>query len=504
MSSKTVGFCVISPTEKDAERLINRYKDYFDEIYLELTPNIKNFANARNKTLKKVKTDYWMWADTDDDIKNPENIREVIRQMEEQDLDAAYLPYEYMKNKNGDVVAFQWRERIMRTSHPFKWEGALHETAVSKQRPQAAKFNDVVISHNRTEDDKYRSIKRNYKIWKAEYDRVEKACKDHDPRTLYYLGKTLYDKKEYGDSILILRKYIASSGWDEEKYFAHTKIADCLVELDELDAAKEWALQAIEIRPDYPDAYLSMAKICFSNDEFEKCLEWVATAKKKPKPDTLSVVDPTLYTYRPLVVAAMAHFSLGRVEKAYQLLQTVKQANPNLEELQGVIKPIEESYLELQVIKQSTLLGKVIEKKGDLKKYFNSLPGFVRKELRLREIREKVYPPKTCDDDTVVIFCGETYNVWGPDTLGDGMGGSEEAITYLAPELAKLGYKVTVYNEREEELEQDGVTSLPWQHFNPADKFNNFIGWRQPDTPAMLTIKANYIVMYMQDYNIGN
>ena len=51
MSKPTIGLCIISPDKPTAKRVIDRYSQYFDEVYLELTPNIKNFANARNKGL---------------------------------------------------------------------------------------------------------------------------------------------------------------------------------------------------------------------------------------------------------------------------------------------------------------------------------------------------------------------------------------------------------------------------------------------------------------------
>lgn len=504
MSNPTIGLCIISPDKPTAKRLLDRYSQYFDDVYLELTPNIKNFANARQKGLKKVKTDFWMWVDTDDDIKNPEAIPKLIEMLEKENLDAVYLPYEYMKNDNGDVVAYQWRERIMRTSHPFKWVGAIHETVTSKERPQATKSELVTITHNHTEDDSKRSIARNDKILTAEYNKAKKANQDVDPRILYYLGRTRFDQQNYGEAIKILREYIASSGWDEEKYFAHIKIADSLAELEEYDASKEWALQAMDIQPDYPDAYLSMAKICFMMDEHDKCLEWISTAKKKRPPETLSVTDPTMYTYRPLVLAAMCHFLKGRIEKAYKLIQIVYDENPTFKGLEGTYKPIKDSYYELQVIRQAITLGEVVQAKGDLKGYIKSLPAFIRNDLRLKDLRKVAYPARQWEDDEIAIFCGETYNPWGPDTLHEGMGGSEEAITYLAPELAKLGYRVTVYNQREDGLEQDGVIWKPWELFNPDDKFNIWIGWRQPDTPAMLGIKAKFIGMDMHDYIVGH
>jgi len=67
---------------------------------------------------------------------------------------------------------------------------------------------------------------------------------------------------------------------------------------------------------------------------------------------------------------------------------------------------------------------------------------------------------------------------------------------YLSRELAKLGYEVTVYNERDEEYVDtftngrvddgknnifDTVTYKPWTEVNQFDKFNIFVAWRAPE-----------------------
>ena len=70
------------------------------------------------------------------------------------------------------------------------------------------------------------------------------------------------------------------------------------------------------------------------------------------------------------------------------------------------------------------------------------------------------------------------------------MGGSEEAIVYLAPELAKLGYNVTVYGEVDERMTVDGVRWLPWKQIDMRDHFNIFISWRAPQYLEAINAKV--------------
>jgi len=78
-----------------------------------------------------------------------------------------------------------------------------------------------------------------------------------------------------------------------------------------------------------------------------------------------------------------------------------------------------------------------------------------------------------------------------------GMGGSEEAIVYLARELAKLGWQVTVFNDRDEEYESDGVTYKPWTLLNPFDKFDVYWAWRVPEN--VKDIKARRRIVDLHD-----
>jgi hypothetical protein len=72
---------------------------------------------------------------------------------------------------------------------------------------------------------------------------------------------------------------------------------------------------------------------------------------------------------------------------------------------------------------------------------------------------------------------------------------------YLAPELAKLGYNVTIYGEVPEKMvsfNADGrnggntgsVTWLPWKEIDTRDYFNIFISWRAPQYLERINAKV--------------
>ncbi len=80
------------------------------------------------------------------------------------------------------------------------------------------------------------------------------------------------------------------------------------------------------------------------------------------------------------------------------------------------------------------------------------------------------------------------------------MGGSEEAVVYLAPELAKLGYNVTVFGEADyiqEPTVPEGVEGWHrpvvwrnWKELDTRDHFNIFISWRAPQYLERINAKV--------------
>lgn len=91
-------------------------------------------------------------------------------------------------------------------------------------------------------------------------------------------------------------------------------------------------------------------------------------------------------------------------------------------------------------------------------------------------LRTKVWPEKS-----IVYYTGATQNVWTPETLKVGLGGSETAMIQLTKVWVKSGYTVTVYNNCGTEAGiYDGVEYRHYSEFNQYDKFDILIIWRYP------------------------
>lgn len=519
----------ITVADKDKKQLVKmaEYQNkHTDKLHVTYFKWCDDFAAARNKNLKQIDTDYWFWADSDDDIENPERLQELVKFMAQNDIDVIQLKYDYAQNNLGQAISDHWRERIIKRSYEGHWDAPVHETF---QGPPAKveRVDGVVVKHQKSDEDMGKSMLRNEKILRKHYG------KTHDPRDAYYLGMTDLAARRYEDAIQWYLQHIKTAGSDEDKYRSWCRIADAEWCLGNNEQSLYATDEAIKLRPNFPDAYyikiMNYAKI----EEYDKGIEWLKVALSKPVPDTLHMIDPTLYQYRGMAMGALCYLFSGRVKEAFQLYQAVIKEAPDFyekeKELDGVDWPklYEQAYFDQKAIDYTKwLLHYTKGEGGKPLKLFEALPPRIVNDVRLTQERGKFMPPKTWPEKSIVFYCGPAYEQWGPDTLDKGMGGSEEAIVYLSRELIKLGWQVFVYNDRDEEYYDTGFTKgwdsasnwtkyydkktkttpsvgqviyKPWQLFNPNDTFDVFVAWRNPSFTRSVPVKARIKAVDMHD-----
>lgn len=103
--------------------------------------------------------------------------------------------------------------------------------------------------------------------------------------------------------------------------------------------------------------------------------------------------------------------------------------------------------------------------------------------------------------NSIVWYCGKSWESWSPKSFNKGLAGSETAVIYLSKEWARLGYKVTVYNTcKGEEGIYDNVKYVNFDKFNLNDRFDTLIIWRDFNLDILDSpIKANRIWLELQD-----
>jgi len=105
------------------------------------------------------------------------------------------------------------------------------------------------------------------------------------------------------------------------------------------------------------------------------------------------------------------------------------------------------------------------------------------------------------DKKSIIIFSGASWEKWDYRNIEKGIGGSETWVILLAREFDKLGYKVTVFNDCQQDC-NDG--NIKYIHFSKLSEhleyncFDYFISSRTEE-PFSLNIKANKKIVILHD-----
>lgn len=432
------------------------------------------FDEARNENFAMSTCDYNFWLDADDTF-DFRAIPKLVEIADEGQYGAIFLPYNYAQDEYGNCITRHWRERLTRRSLPFEWRGWVHESQICDEPYSSHRVNVEVVHHSTSEHSK-ESLERNHKILEAAFKATD------DPRYIHYLGMSYFTLKDWDHSIKILTKYMDVGGSPEDIYRSLCFISEAYYHKRDVPKALENAMRASILIPEYPMAYWLLAQYESDQENWSEALEWLRVSESKPDPITLSVWDPSSRD-RAILMAARCEFMLGNYNTALAWLRKIEKT-PEAQELMEDF--IEEADRET-FMKLLPKVSKYFESKASL---WSSLKKDIKYDNRLRALREAVTRPRTWEDDEIAILCGQGYEEWGPHTLDKGMGGSEEAVIYLTRELAKLGWRVTVYGEVPHRITDGSVEYLPWQEFDTRDEFNVFVAWRAPGFTERIKAKV--------------
>jgi tetratricopeptide (TPR) repeat protein len=480
------------------KRIIDAYSQYFDEIAIaydddvvakEIAENDKvklfkyewqdDFAHKRNFLASKIQSDYYFRLDTDDEIVHPELIKEAFLSYIKNGFTEVFVMYYYGYDENGVCKSRHWRETIIKNDGNLYWNKAIHENLLPRvpRKRVSGKETKIWLEHKCTAEEYQQSAERNLKMLMKEYEETKDKP---DPRTVGYIARMFLGTKRVKEAIPFFYKFIETSGWDDDKYFAWNQLAECYLLLEQLDQALTCCVEAVLLNPYYPDAYFHFLATYFDMKDYNKAIEWGKLGFAKKTPDHMLNMDDAAYTWRPTAQLGMCYINIGRFKEGMQLLNKAHQLAPKDKQINDAIGYFGEIYRDDEMVKSYIALMQYC--KGDLRKFrslVDSFPRQIANDERLLVLKNMVEPGKVWDDKSVVFFCGSAWEDWVDSSVVGGIGGSEEATIYLSRELTKLGYKVTIFNQCGELAgEYRGVTYKNFYDFNPKDEFNIVISWR--------------------------
>jgi tetratricopeptide (TPR) repeat protein len=538
-----IAVCLIIKDDSEVDilkRALTSVKDHVDGIFITGTkkPQIKvkklckkfgakwswfswvnDFSAARNFNFNQVPKEYdWIfWMDTDDIVVGADKFRDAVELAEKNNLKAIFARYLYQvefdeKGNIKNILIEHLRERLIRNDGTFEWVAPIHETLIEKTPSGKTDYEGFYVVQitdpNKMQDSMYRNIS----ILEDEVIR-----NPQDPRPLYYLAKAYFDTAEpmllYEsagegiDSITVelLKDYLRKSGWAEERAQAWEYLSMIHRERGEFKKAILALLEALSEEPKFPSIYIQLA-LCYTVlKDWSKALHWVKLAGNVETPKTTLVVNPR--DYKTMILESLFHIYLntGQLDLCFKVASELARLLPselNATRLKDITDLQQRNNLAHWTVKLAYHLRET-KQFTQLNNLIQSIPQEIANEPVLVNLKKEFSPVKTWNKDEIAIYCGPGFEKWSPKSVSKGIGGSEEAVIYLSKELAKLGWKVTVFADPQDDAGvYDGVNFVPYYDINWKDNFNIFISWRQIqlfDVPEFHAKKA-----YLWNHDIIN
>lgn len=494
-----------------------------------------DFAAQRNFNNSKVPegTDYIFWMDSDDILIGGEHLREIAKQAKASQKTTVFMTYWYSckfsnpkKRLPENIVQIeiqQQRERLMVPSKVL-WKKRLHETPVEVEGAKYALTNlehtleepnevfPIAIMHtsmerNLDKDIMKERMDRNRRLLELQLDDELKTPEGADPRTLLYLLKVYAEgteEKYWQKCIEMGQEYMTKSGWKEERGVCAEQMARCFFNMGDLTNAINMMHLAIKNHPGNPIYYFRLARFYFNAEDHKSMEHWMKMGL------SMDIDKSAATIYSPHELKAMAaevtmkyHYNVSKdIEKAYESAMTMYDLEPTEINKQGVDLLYDMNELNEACRHAHNLIG-YLHSIDDQKAGFGvleSLPDTIKDQPFARKLYSQLAPPRKWADNEICYFANfgnKHFEEWDGDSLQRGIGGSETAVIELAKEWTKMGYKITVYGDPgPRKGDYEGVTYLPWYHFNRRDNFNIFIQWRNAALAGIVKTKKYFVDLH--------
>jgi glycosyltransferase involved in cell wall biosynthesis len=449
---------------------------------------IADFAGARNLAHSYARHPIHFWIDSDDILEGDVaqlrlRIQDFFATPENRCL---FLQYDYNFEDDGQCNTVLWRERILRFKD-YHWKGVCHESVIPNEGipPDYERIppdlGKIVHKHGRGKDHIFGDV-RNYAIMKEALD--DKTVW-RDPRLVFYAANACRGLAEgkpgspwYARSSAYYEEVLFTSGSREDRLACALNLGYTLMLHGRPYAALKWFDKAIEIYPFDARAYYAKARAAHDLEKYAECLLWTQIGRGVGIPALLTSVDPLAYTYLPMIFELQSLRKMKNWAACAQVGQELQRIRPGypplLEHLKEVQKDMDDAR-KAAVVHEVLSHADSSEARREIVRRL--APEFRKSQRSLDiEVKEPVLHKH------VSFLCGTTVEPWDASSLATGIGGSEKMVILISRELARRGWKVTVYGSPKtpEGGTFDGVEYLPAEAFNSSFRRDIIVLWRAP------------------------
>ncbi|CAH1193761.1 hypothetical protein PAECIP111893_00547 [Paenibacillus plantiphilus] len=327
----SVSLCMIVKNEEDTlGRCLSSIAPYINEIIIVDTGStdqtiavaqqytdcihhftwIDDFAAARNFAFSLATSDYILWLDADDVLRQRDQKRfaDLLLTLDPS-IDSVSMPYILSTDEFGNSLSTIRRNRLVKRSKQFQWVGPVHEYLQVHGRTINS---DIAVAHCSLRHDSDRNI--------TIYEKRITAGEALSPRDLFYYANELKDHARYDEAINFYNKFIATGDcWIEDLLASCSRMADCYHELKDDQHELESTLRALQYAAPRADTCCRLGYYFLQKNDLTAAIHWYETAAALPQTDqSWGPTNRSCSTWLPHLQLCVCYDRLGNYELAYQ------------------------------------------------------------------------------------------------------------------------------------------------------------------------------------------
>lgn len=283
-------------------------KRYSDKVFSYAWKD--DFADARNYAFSLATMEYTMWLDADDVIpeKEAQKLLELKKSLSSE-TDLVMMKYHTGFDAQGHPNFTYYRERLMKTSQHYRWEGVIHEAITPRGN---LLYSDIAIVHKKV---KPTDPDRNLHVFEQLIHKGQLLS----PREQYYYARELYYHQRYHDAIQQFTLFLnGHKGWVENCIDACRLKSECQKMIGRTEDALHSLFQSFLYDVPRAETLCAIGAIFVEQQQYHLAIYWYEQALKcKRNDESGAFIQPDCYDYIPYLQLCVCYDRLQEKELAF-------------------------------------------------------------------------------------------------------------------------------------------------------------------------------------------
>ena len=278
---------------------------YTEQIYD--FPWVDDFSAARNFSFSKATMDFVMWMDADD-VLPPSQAAGLVALKESlpPETDMVTMKYHLAWDAQGRASFVSTRERLLRRTAGFQWEGRVHECI---PMVGAVVHTPLYLEHRSDHGKSDRNLKI-YEMQKAE-------GLPFSPREMYYYARELVEHGRHSEAAVQFEAFLDSGeGWFEDNIGACLALGDCYGRLGEAQQQRLALSRSFAYAPPRAQVCCALGYEAKKRGEWDSVAFWFEAALLTPTQQSFGFEAQDMAEYVPHLELCVCYDRLGQRERA--------------------------------------------------------------------------------------------------------------------------------------------------------------------------------------------